>query len=75
MLRCFVYDLMLIYFWCRSCSDIIKYNLLLLKVIILKLMKSIPLKMSFTTFFFFGATAPIWALAYLHETLRFISVF
>jgi hypothetical protein len=26
-------------------------------------------------FFFFGATAPIWALAYLHETLRFTSVF
>jgi hypothetical protein len=26
-------------------------------------------------FFFFGATAPVWALAYLHETLRFISVF
>jgi hypothetical protein len=25
-------------------------------------------------FFFFGATAPIWALAYLHETLRFTSV-
>jgi hypothetical protein len=25
--------------------------------------------------FFFGATAPIWALAYLHETLRFTSVF
>jgi hypothetical protein len=26
-------------------------------------------------FFFFGATAPIWALAYLHETLRFTSVY
>jgi hypothetical protein len=26
-------------------------------------------------FFSFGATAPIWALAYLHETLRFTSVF
>jgi hypothetical protein len=26
-------------------------------------------------FFFFGATASIWALAYLHETLRFPSVF
>jgi hypothetical protein len=26
-------------------------------------------------FFFFGATAPVWALAYLHETLRFTSVF
>jgi hypothetical protein len=25
--------------------------------------------------FFFGTTAPIWALAYLHETLRFTSVF
>jgi hypothetical protein len=25
--------------------------------------------------FFFAATAPIWALAYLHETLRFTSVF
>jgi hypothetical protein len=25
--------------------------------------------------FFFGATSPIWALAYLHETLRFTSVF
>jgi hypothetical protein len=25
--------------------------------------------------FFFGATAPIWALAYLHETLCFTSVF
>jgi hypothetical protein len=23
------------------------------------------------SFFSFGATAPIWALAYLHETLRF----
>jgi hypothetical protein len=23
----------------------------------------------------FGARAPIWALAYLHETLRFISVY
>jgi hypothetical protein len=28
----------------------------------------------FTFFFSFGATAPIWALAYLHETLRFTSV-
>jgi hypothetical protein len=26
-------------------------------------------------FFFFVATAQIWALAFLHETLRFISVF
>jgi hypothetical protein len=26
-------------------------------------------------FLLFGATAPIWALAYLHETLRFTSVF
>jgi hypothetical protein len=26
-------------------------------------------------FFFFGATATIWALVYLHETLRFTSVF
>jgi hypothetical protein len=26
-------------------------------------------------FFFFGATALIWALAYLHETLRFTSVY
>jgi hypothetical protein len=26
-------------------------------------------------FFFFGATAPIGALAYLHETFRFTSVF
>jgi hypothetical protein len=25
--------------------------------------------------FFLGATAPIWTLAYLHETLRFTSVF
>jgi hypothetical protein len=25
-------------------------------------------------FFFFGATVPIWALAYVHETLRFTSV-
>jgi hypothetical protein len=25
--------------------------------------------------FFFGATALIWALAYLHETFRFTSVF
>jgi hypothetical protein len=24
---------------------------------------------------FFGATTPVWALAYLHETLRFTSVF
>jgi hypothetical protein len=29
----------------------------------------------FWDFFFFGATVPIWALAYLHETLRFTSVF
>jgi hypothetical protein len=28
-----------------------------------------------TYFFSFGATAPIWALAYLHETLRFTSVY
>jgi hypothetical protein len=27
------------------------------------------------TFFSFAATAPIWALAYLHETLRFTSVY
>jgi hypothetical protein len=26
-------------------------------------------------FIFLGATAPIWALAYLHETLRFTSTF
>jgi hypothetical protein len=26
-------------------------------------------------FFFFGTTAPILALAYLHETFRFTSVF
>jgi hypothetical protein len=26
-------------------------------------------------FFFFGARAPIWAFAYLHETPRFTSVF
>jgi hypothetical protein len=26
-------------------------------------------------FFSFGATAPMWALAYLHETLRFTSVY
>jgi hypothetical protein len=26
-------------------------------------------------FFSYGATAPIWALAYLHETLRFTSVY
>jgi hypothetical protein len=29
----------------------------------------------FIGFLFFGATAPIWALAYLHEPLRFTSVF
>jgi hypothetical protein len=29
----------------------------------------------YVTFFFFGATASIWALAYLHETLRFTLVF
>jgi hypothetical protein len=29
----------------------------------------------YSFFFFLGATAPIWALAYLHETLRFTSVF
>jgi hypothetical protein len=28
-----------------------------------------------THLFFLGATAPIWALAYLSETLYFISVF
>jgi ATP/maltotriose-dependent transcriptional regulator MalT len=28
-----------------------------------------------THFFFFGARAPTWALAYLHVTLRFTSVF
>jgi hypothetical protein len=33
-----------------------------------------PIKES-RRFFFFGATAPVWALAYLHETLRFTSVF
>jgi hypothetical protein len=27
------------------------------------------------SFLFFGATAPVWALAYLHETHRFTSVF
>jgi hypothetical protein len=26
-------------------------------------------------FFSFGATAPIWAMAYLHEIFRFTSVF
>jgi hypothetical protein len=26
-------------------------------------------------FFFLGATAPIWALAYLHKALHFTSVF
>jgi hypothetical protein len=26
-------------------------------------------------FFLFGATAPIWALAYLHEILRFTTVY
>jgi hypothetical protein len=26
-------------------------------------------------FFYFGATAPIWALAYLRETLRFTTVY
>jgi hypothetical protein len=29
----------------------------------------------YSIFFFLGATAPIWALAYFHETLRFTSVF
>jgi hypothetical protein len=33
-----------------------------------------PLKNGENFFFFFGATAPIWVLAYLHETLRFTSV-
>jgi hypothetical protein len=33
------------------------------------------LQSSFNVFFFFGATAPIWAFAYLHETLRFTLVF
>jgi hypothetical protein len=28
-----------------------------------------------SNFFSIGATAPIWALAYLHETLCFTSVF
>jgi hypothetical protein len=28
-----------------------------------------------TQFFPFGATAPIWAFAYLHATLRFTSVY
>jgi hypothetical protein len=28
-----------------------------------------------SSFFFFGATAPIWALAYLHDTFRFTSVY
>jgi hypothetical protein len=32
-------------------------------------------KITFSDFFSFGTTAPIWALAYLHETLRFTSVF
>jgi hypothetical protein len=30
---------------------------------------------SVISIFFFGATAPIWPLAYLYETLRFTSVF
>jgi hypothetical protein len=29
----------------------------------------------YTYFFSFGATAPIWALACRHETLRFTSVY
>jgi hypothetical protein len=29
--------------------------------------------LSIAQIFFFGATAPIWALAYLRETLRFTS--
>jgi hypothetical protein len=31
--------------------------------------------LAYEAHFFFGAAAPIWALAYLHETLRFTSVF
>jgi hypothetical protein len=34
----------------------------------------LKMKMTYVFFFYFGATAPIWALAYLHETLRFTSV-
>jgi hypothetical protein len=30
---------------------------------------------TFTKVMSFGATAPIWALAYLHETLRFTSIY
>jgi hypothetical protein len=41
-----------------------------------KLINSLHLECAFVVlFFFFGATAPIWALACLHETLRFTSVF
>jgi hypothetical protein len=31
----------------------------------------------YSTFYFFpyGSTAPVWVLAYLHETLRFTSVY
>jgi hypothetical protein len=29
----------------------------------------------YVIFFSFGATAPIWALAYLHETHRFTSIY
>jgi hypothetical protein len=40
--------------------------------------QQIPLYALITTniqFFSFGATAHIWALAYLHETFRFTSVY
>jgi hypothetical protein len=37
--------------------------------------KSLLLNPANYIIFFFGATARIWALAYLHETLRFTSVF
>jgi hypothetical protein len=37
--------------------------------------RSIDYLIDWLLFFFSGATAPIWALAYLNETLRFTSVF
>jgi hypothetical protein len=33
------------------------------------------IRVYYNTFFFFGATVHIWALAYLHETFRFTSVY
>jgi hypothetical protein len=57
---CKIYSTLLTY---RPLNKIIKSIVLIINVI------------CFYVFFFFDATDPIWALAYLDETLRFISIY